>query len=216
MIKAVIFDMDGVLVDTKRFHFNAMKEVFRQEYKVNITQKDYFGMGLFGEIDAKGIAALLRKYCLKGNIEELRTKKKKVLEKMEKGHLKLFPGAKDTLREMSKKYKVALTSSEWKNIVAGILGKFRILQYFDVITGKEDVKKHKPDPEPYLMTAKKLGVKPSECVAVEDSIAGIESAKRAGMKAIAVMTSYHKDKLKKADIIVKGIAQIKPEQFRKL
>lgn len=208
MIKAIIFDMDGVIVDTKRFHFNAMKAVFKREYKVNITEKDYFGMGLFGKTDIKAITVLLKKYKLRGNIDDLRLKKKKILEKMEKGHLKLFPGAKNTLKRLSKNYKIGLTSSEWKDIVSNLFRRFKIAQYFDVIIGKEDVKKHKPDPQPYIITAKKLKLKPSECIAVEDSIAGVESGKRAGMKVIAVMTSYPRERLKKADIIVKTIADI--------
>jgi HAD superfamily hydrolase (TIGR01509 family) len=208
MIKAAIFDMDGVLVDTKNFHFMAMRSLFKQEYKLDITEKYYFDKEMFGRMDVDLIAELLKKYRLKGDIEELRLKKKKILEKLEKGHLKLFPGTKNTLRKLSEKYKIALVSSEWKNIVISLFRRFGILHYFDVIIGKEDVKKHKPDPQPYLAAAKKLRLKPSECAVVEDSVVGVESGKRAGMKVIAVMTSYPKEKLRKADLIVNTVADI--------
>ncbi|MBW2992554.1 HAD family phosphatase [Candidatus Woesearchaeota archaeon] len=206
MIKAVIFDMDGVIIDTKKLHFKAMKEVFKQEFGISVTKKDY--EGLFGLLDVDAIKKLLKQYELKGDMQKLRDKKRRILQKAEKGHLRLFPGAKELIRKLSKRYRLALTSSEWKGIIKKALDEFNLRKYFSVIVGKEDIRRHKPDPDPYLCTAKRLRVKPGECVVIEDSVAGVESAKKAGMKVIAVMTSYPKEKLKKADLVfesVKGI-----------
>ena len=214
MIKAVIFDMDGVLMDTREAYYKAARRLFKEEYGKTITRKGYESM--FGREDRAVIKHFLKKFGLKGDVEELRLKKREMVQLQEKGNLKIFPGAKELVRTLSKEYKLALTSSTWKTIVKNALDEFGMRKYFTAIVGKEDVKRHKPDPEPYLITAKKLGVKPSECVVVEDSVAGVEAGKRAGTKVIAVMTSYHKDKLRKADLIVNSIKQIKIEQFRKL
>jgi len=207
MIKAVIFDMDGVLMDTKEAYYRAARQLFKEEFGKIITRKEYESM--FGQVDRYIIKYFLKKFNLKGDVEELRLKKREMVQLQEKGNLKLFPGAKEVVKELSKRYKLALTSSTWKGIIKDALDEFDLRKYFTVIVGKEDVKKHKPDPEPYLVTAKKLKLKPSECIVVEDSVAGVEAGKRAGMKVIAVMTSYHKDKLKKADLVVKGVSEIK-------
>jgi len=207
MIKAVIFDMDGVLMDTKEAYYRAARQLFKEEFGKIITRKEYESM--FGQVDRYIIKYFLKKFNLKGDVEELRLKKREMVQLQEKGNLKLFPGAKEVVKELSKRYKLALTSSTWKGIIKDALDEFDLRKYFTVIVGKEDVKKHKPDPEPYLVTAKKLKLKPSECIVVEDSVAGVQAGKRAGMKVIAVMTSYHKDKLKKADLVVKGVSEIK-------
>jgi HAD superfamily hydrolase (TIGR01509 family) len=214
MIKAVIFDMDGVLMDTKEAYYKAAKKLFEEEYGKTITRKEYNPM--FGIEDRAMIKHFLKKFNLKGDVEELRLKKREMVQLQEKGNLKLFPGAKELVKTLSKNYKLALTSSTWKIIIKNALDEFGMRKYFKAVVGKEDVKKHKPDPEPYLVTAKKLKVKPSECVVVEDSISGVEAGKNAGMKVIAVMTSYTQEKLRKADLFVNNVKQIRIGQFRKL
>lgn len=206
MIKAVIFDMDGVVVDSEPLHFKMWAKIFKKEFGVKLVLKDF--ENLFGTTDLHTAKFFLKKYKIKTDVEDLRQKKKKLFQEEAKKKLKLFSGAKELIRKLSRKYQVALTSTEWKETIKKDLSKFNLLKYFHIIVGKEDVKRHKPDPQPYLATAKKLRVKPSQCIVVEDSVWGVESAKRAGMRVIAVTTSYSKERLRKADLIVKSLKEI--------
>lgn len=206
-MKAVIFDMDGVLMDTREVYVKATQQLFKDVFGKVIPKKEC--EGCFGQMDIVIIKHFLTKYKLKGDIEELRQKKKKLVRELQKKNIKIFPGAKVLLKSLSKKYKLALVSSTWKSLIRNALDVFGVRKYFNVIIGKEDVKKHKPDPQPYLTAAKKLNVDVSDCVVVEDSMIGVEAGKRAGMNVIAVRTSYSKDKLKKADLVVKSISEIK-------
>lgn len=206
-MKAIIFDMDGVLMDTRNVYIMAMQKLFEDEFGKSIPRKEV--EALFGRIGREIIVHFLKKYGLKGDIEKLIRKKKKIVKELQQESLKIFPGAKTLLKSLSLKYKIALVSSTWRSLVINALDVFSIRKYFSLVVGKENVKKHKPDPAPYLFAASKLKVKPCECIVVEDSIAGVEAGKRAGMKVIAVATSYSKSKLSKADLIVDSIAEIK-------
>ena len=178
MIKAVIFDMDGVIVDSEPLHFMVWAEIFRKKFGIKLYKKDF--ANLFGTSDMHTVHHFLKKYKLKADSEELRLEKKRLFQKIAAKKLKLFPGVKNLIKKLSKKYKLALTSTEWKETIKKDLTKFGLYNYFDVIIGKEDVKRHKPDPEPYIITAKKLGLKRSECVVIEDSVWVLRQQKEQG------------------------------------
>jgi len=112
-------------------------------------------------------------------------------------------------------YKIALTTSSDLKTTKMLLKRIKKLNdYIDVIITRENYKKSKPNPEPYLVTAKKLKVKPNECVVVEDSLPGLKSAKSAGMKCIVIPTGLtKKQNFKEADLIVKSAKDINLEKF---
>ena len=206
MIKAVIFDMDGVLVDTEKYHEMAYKAVVRK-FGVNLTEKEII---MFKGVTAlENIQYIFKKYEIKKDAAKYALLKDKVYRSYLK-NLKALPGVSDLLKKMKKqKIKLALASSGSRLNVEYILRKIKAKKYFDVIINGEQVKKGKPNPEIFLKAAKKLKVKPKECVVVEDAVNGVKAAKRAGMFCIGIATTFSKNKLKEADLIINSLNELK-------
>lgn len=200
-MKAVIFDMDGTLVDSKRIHIDAWQEVFRKHgYSVPRKTIENF----FGVLDYYVFCKFFKEHGIKDDPKKWCAQRRRIcVEKMKSA--KLFPGAKDILRCIPSGVKVALGTSSTCEEMRAVFSKHDLAGYFRVVMTKEDVKRHKPYPDLYLKIARKLNVKPKDCIVVEDSIAGVEAAKRAGMYCVAVLTSYPASKLRKADLRVRSL-----------
>lgn len=213
MIKAIIFDLDGVIINSIPIHVKAYDQVFRQ-FGFGYSRKDFDqlnGVPTFETIDL-----VLKKHKVKADSKKVTIQKEILVDRWLK-KTPLFPKAKKTLRALKKEgLLLALATTVSRKIVHTILDDRKILQYFDSITGGEEIKKIKPDPEINLRAAQKLRIPPKECAGVDDTIIGIESIKRATMKAIATATSFPKIKLKKADMIVSGIEKITPALIKRL
>jgi HAD superfamily hydrolase (TIGR01509 family) len=141
----------------------------------------------------------------------MREEKVRYYLKLLNKHGKLFPGVKRIFKKYHGRYKLMIASSEWDYVVDKVTSTFGLQEYIDYRIGKEDVTKHKPNPEIYKKCLKILKMKPEECIVVEDSLFGIEAAKRAGIKVIAVAQTHPKAKLKKAgaDVIISKISELK-------
>lgn len=203
MIKAVLFDMDGVLSNSEPHHVKAFKIFFKKK-GMPLSKADV--KDIFGRFDDDIIRDLCRKKGVTCNVNKWYWEKRRiVVSLLKKMPIPSFPDAIRLVKRVSKKYKVGIGTSSSREEINIVLKKLGIRQYFDKILGREDVKRHKPSPELYLKLARKLNVKPSECVVIEDSVAGVAAAKRAKMKCIAVLNSFPASKLKKADLIVKSL-----------
>jgi len=204
MIKAILLDLDGVIADSEKMRTQYVQKVMRRTFRISIP--DRFFDNLFGVKDSEIIERIFARYRIIAPIDEIIVNKKKDLVPMYK-NVRMFPGAEVFLKNASKKYKLAVCSSSWRAYVHVFLKSHGIERHFKAVLGREDVTKRKPHPEIYLKAAKKLNVKPPECVVIEDSVVGVEAAKRAGMRCIAVLNSYPLSKLRKADLIVKGLQE---------
>jgi HAD superfamily hydrolase (TIGR01509 family) len=118
------------------------------------------------------------------------------------GKMKSVPGVIDAIKKLSKKYKMALATSSKLEEAEKVLSYFKIKKYFDEIITVDDVKNGKPDPEIYLLAAKRLNVPVEECVVFEDAAHGVDAAKAAGMRVVAVTTNLSVEKLNDADMIL--------------
>ena len=205
MIIAAIFDMDGTLADSVPMHFAIWKKILAG-YGVQIEYDEW--KPFIGKIGIEFIKHLNHERGLNLNPEKLIDEKRAIIKEIFNQKVEIFPGVKDLLQALQDDgCKLAIASSEWHNHILKFLSLNSIEKYFPIVLGREDIKNHKPDPDVYLRTAKKLGVNPLDCVVFEDSIAGVEAAKRAGMKCIAIETTFSGKELAQADLIVKNFEE---------
>lgn len=210
MIKAVIFDLDGLMVDTEPLHSEAFRLVI-EEYG---GKPVYHQTGLVQVAGIRGVEnlrILKEKYEITESVEVLRIKKLAAYQKiLKENNIKPRPGLIKLIKSLlSQKLKIAIASNSAKANVYLILQKINLFQSFTTIVGVEDVKKGKPYPDLYLETASRLQVEPENCLALEDSETGVSAAKAAGMKVIAIPNIYtNLHNFNQADMIVKSLKSI--------
>jgi len=206
MIKAVIFDLDGVIINSEPLHDESTAIVL-QKNGISISEKER--KQFLGLNDKEIFSQVVKENKLKKTPEDLIQEREKVyFDLIKKKGLDLFPGVLEAIQKFSKRYKLAITTSSEKSKVDFTLKKFNLSQYFPIIITGEDITKGKPDPEPYIKTIKQLGVKSKECLVIEDSINGMKSALDAGCFCIAVTNTFPAAQLKQADMIVQNISEI--------
>jgi len=185
--KGIIFDLDGVIVDTAKYHYLAWKEIARK-LGFDFTEKE--NEELKGVSRVKSLDILLEKANKKLTLQE----KEKLLTEKNNHYLQLvsqineqemLPGIKKLLDWLKENDIPFALGSASKN-APFILEKLDIIDKFSAIVDGNNVKKAKPNPEVFLLAAKKLGLTPNECIVIEDAQAGIEAAKNAGMTAIGI------------------------------
>ena len=206
MKKAVIFDMNGVIVDDEHVHEMAFRETVK-DHGIDLTHEDYL-MCCAGKTDKRGYEDIGKMFSVDLPIEELLKKKWHVYPQLFERHKKCFDGVQDLIHSLSKKYMIGLASSASRSEVMLILGEFHIECHFSAIITADDVQNGKLDPEPYLKTAEFLKVSPEDCVVIEDSVSGIRSAKAAGCYCIAITTTHEKSALGDADVVVASFGDI--------
>ena len=204
--KAVLFDMDGVIIDSMPYHFISWFETLK-EYNITISPFDiYEKEGEKCEVCVKRFFKRDKIKCDAKIIAEVLKLRDKLYKKYFKVHL--FANIEQLLIKLKNKgFLLAIVTGSTRQKVVSMLPK-KILSKFNVIVSADMIKKGKPYPDSYLTAAKKLRVKPKECIVVENAPYGIKAAKSAKMFCIAVTTSLPKQYLKKADIICKKISEV--------
>lgn len=214
MIKTCIFDLDGVIVDTAKFHFLAWQRLAK-ELNIPFTETDNERLKGVSRMESLDILLSLDKRIVDQKTkEELATRKNgwfvEYINTLEPGEI--YPGVKELLLELKGKgYKLGLASSS-KN-AATVLDRLGIASFFDAVVDGTMIKNSKPDPEVFLLAAKKLNSSPSECVVFEDAEAGVEAAFRAGMKCVGIGSPIL---LGKADIVEEQTGDFKAIELETL
>lgn len=209
MIKAIFFDMNGVIINDERIHEMALKETVKP-FAIDLNHQAYLDC-CAGKTDRAGyeqIAIMLSKDL---PIDELLQQKSYIYLKLFPANKKDYPGVIALIHSLAKNFTLALTSSSSRAEVDLITKEFGIDHEFQVTISADDVTKGKPDPEPYLLTANKLGFKPKECLVIEDSRSGVLSAKAAGCYCIGITTTHTKQDLREADLTVDNFTGISAE-----
>jgi len=195
MIKAIIFDMNGVIIVDEQYHTESWKE-FCKKYNFTLTD-DEFKTEVMGKRDQDTLVYLFKGNLSNEGINKYSDERYRMAKALMKGKLVLPEGLIDLLDKLqSKNILLAIATSATKDYANFIMNKFGLKKYFSVIITAEDVIEGKPSPEIYLKTANKLKINPENCLVVEDSMPGIESAKAAGMKVIAITSSLSREELK--------------------
>ena len=207
MIKAVIFDMDGVMIDSEPLWEKTERILLaRRDIEYNPTYRDQI-VGLNQNDSGK---LLINTFELEETVEDIISERVEILTAIYEEELEvvldLIP-LLDNLRDS--KFKLAVASSSPLRVINFVLDMFSLQEYFPVVVSGECTENGKPHPDIYLHTAKRLEVEPSECVAIEDSINGVKSAKAAGMYCIAVPDKrLSQMEFQNADIIVPNLNRI--------
>ncbi len=214
---AVIFDFDGVIADSEAQHFRAFQQVLAERGWA-LSQADYYDRYLgYSDRDLFELVARERGEPLSaGDLEQLIASKGRAYAGLISAGAVLCPGADDVIRRLAKKFPLGIASAAFAREIVEVLQSTNLLSCFQKIVGAEDVAQSKPSPAPYLEAARRLGVSPEACVAIEDSPWGLESARRAGMRTIGVTHTYPAERLTEADVVIQSLDEITDGFIRSL
>lgn len=210
MIKGVLFDMDGVLVDSESFISLAAILMFK-EMGVTVTAEDFKPFTGMGE--NRYIGGVAENHGVSVDIEKVKSRTYQIYEELVKGKLYPLPGSHEFVSKCrSKGFKLALATSADRIKMEVNLSEIGLPSgTFDSIITGLDVEKKKPAPDIYILAAKSIGLEPYECLVVEDAVSGIKSGKSAGCKCLAVTTSFEAAALSEADWICESLLEVPDE-----
>lgn len=204
---AVIFDMDGTMLDNNPYHLKAW-QAFCKKYGITLTEEEYKNQ-LSGRSSSDTMQFLFQKPLSEAEISLLRNEKEQLYRRLVQPHIRPIKGLPALLASLQAEgIKMAIASSATPVNLRFALGKLQLEPYFTAIVDSTMVSKGKPDPEIFLMAAKKLQISPHRCIVFEDSITGIRGAKAAGMKVIAITTAHIPEELKEADGVIEDYTRV--------
>ena len=212
MIKGVLFDMDGVLVDSEEFICKAAIMMFKE--KGLIVQPEDF-IPFVGTGENRYLGGVAEKYHFPIDIENAKARTYEIYGEIIKGKLKPLEGVEGfiaTCREKGLKIAVATSADEVK-MIANLEETGIPPETFDATVNGLMIKNKKPDPEIFITAARLLGLQPARCLVVEDAPNGVAAGKRAGARVLAVMSSFSAEQLKGADWVAKNLREYPPEVF---
>jgi beta-phosphoglucomutase len=219
-LKAIIFDFNGVIVDDEPLHLELFRKVLLEE-GIFLSAEDYHEKYL-GYDDRTCFIEVLCDNSRTPDaaddafIQELIDRKAEYYRQAIAERMLLFPGVVELVRR-SAEFPLAITSGALRSEIELVLQRGEIRDYFRVIVAAEDVSACKPDPEGYIKALELLKtevdstIQPHECLVIEDSIAGVEAAKAAGMRCLAVTNSYRAEELSAADEVVSDLREVNLE-----
>ncbi len=201
--KTILWDMDGVIVDSNSFHFAAWQETFAKR-GVAITKECF--TKLCGTRNDFIVGSIMGRELPEGDIKIIIQEKEENFRRKATGHIKPFPGAVRLLNAIKKgNFKLGLVSSAPKENIDFVLGELNLEGIFNCIVFGQEVSASKPNPQVYLLAAEKMKVAPKDCLVIEDSPLGVKAAKTAGMKCLAITNTHPWQKLKEADKVVDSL-----------
>lgn len=211
--RAVIFDLDGVIVDSSHEHYESFAAL-GAEVGYRMTREEF--PHYFGRRNEEIFPMLLGAISPE-RVAELAERKESIFRDLIRERVTPLPGVRalvGALRDAG--FRLAIGSSTPRANIDLILEKLEFRPYFAAIVGAEDVTAGKPDPQVFVTAAQRLGVDPARSVVVEDAVAGVQAAKRGGMYALGVTTNHSRASLHEADRVVDSLAEVGPEDFAAL
>jgi beta-phosphoglucomutase len=210
-IKAIVFDFDGVLADSEPLHLRSYQEVLAS-LGVTLTREDYYAhyLGYDDEGVFTNFAAAHGFELDAGRLELLIAEKGRVYDMIIASGDVLYPGAGSCVAQMAAAFPLGIASGALRHEIEAVLSGAGMDRHFRFIVASGDTAESKPAPDPYRRAAELHGHAPHECLAIEDSRWGIESARAAGLRCIAITHTYPADQLWMADRVVESLAEFTP------
>jgi beta-phosphoglucomutase len=225
MLRVVIFDFNGIIVDDEPIHFKLFRQVLAEE-GLSLTEEDYYGRYL-GFDDRGAFTAAYRDHRRRldeAELVRLIDRKSVYYQKAIQTEVKIFPGVQTLVATLARTFPVAVASGALRHEIETILSTAGLLTHFAVIISAEDVNQGKPDPEIFLKALARLNARrrngppivANECVVIEDSKEGIRGALRAGMKCLAVANSHPAELLNEANAVVDSLEEVELSFLEKI
>lgn len=221
-MRAVVFDFDGVLVDSEPLHFRALRESLLPE-GIALTQQEYQDVYLAYD-DREAVRLALERAGAPpdlGRVAAVAARKAALFEKR-LPEIDFFPGARELVVELARELPLGIASGALRGEIEAVLEAAGLRACFGAVVGADDVARTKPHPEPYLAAVRRLaaratGLAPAECLAIEDSPPGLLSARAAGLFALGVAHTYPAARLVGvAHAVVASLAGLRPDDLRGL
>ncbi len=213
--RGVIFDLDGVLVDTAEYHRQSWYDLAAREGWTHYSDELFYES--FGKQNAVIVPRLAGRSLTEDEINEMADYKEACYRRRIKGKLSLLPGVRELLADLKRHgFRLAIGTSTPKVNLDLMLDATGTRDCFDAFVTSSEIKNGKPAPDTFLLAAKKLGLPPSACVVVEDAIPGVEAALAGGMAVLAVTNTRTREELKMASRIVDSLAKVTATDFMAL
>lgn len=206
--KAIIFDFDGVFVDSWGFHLNALKKTLKQmglEFSEDEINEAFYSYALYD-----GAERLLKPHNLHDRIDKL-IKIKKSFDKSFAESVPTYEPTIEFVKKYSDKYRMCIASGARQILIQPYLELNELKKYFEFVVTSDEVERPKPNPDIYLLAQKKLNLPKEEVVIVEDSPLGVKGAKRSGIHTIAVTQTARPEELHEADAIIRDCSELEEE-----
>jgi beta-phosphoglucomutase family hydrolase len=205
-LEAVLWDMDGVIADTGAYHFQAWQEVFSGR-GFNYSGEDF--RRNFGQRNDTIIKKVAGDSLPWAEMEAIAAKKEEVYRRKVAHNIKPLPGVIELMKSLEERgMKMAIASSAPLENVQLIIRGLGITDYFQAVVWGREVTEGKPSPKVFLLAAERLQVASANCLVIEDAVAGVTAAKRAGMKCLAVTNTHPGTKLLEADLVVDSLETV--------
>ena len=210
MLKAVIFDMDGVIIDSEPTHKKMENETYNK-LGIEVTEDEH--NTFVGSTSRYMWETLKNTYKINQTLEELIEYERNIYFKYlnsDECEIKLIDGVKELIEDLHENgVKLAIASSSPLNVIEAIAKKFKIEEYFEVFVTGDYVKKSKPEPDIFLLASEKLGVGAEECAVIEDSNNGVRAAKKAGMKCVGFNSDVDgRQDISMADLVINSFKEV--------
>ncbi|HEX3044404.1 MAG TPA: HAD family phosphatase [Bacillota bacterium] len=210
----VIFDMDGVIVDTNPYHKKAWQS-FCNRYGVFLSDRE-FKTEVFGRINKNALKYIFNKQLTFEEIEKYSAEKEKIFCDIYQDQVRPVNGLVNFLTQLQKEpcFKIGLATSAPKGNMDLVLDKLNLRGFFAVLVDASLVKEGKPNPEIFFITSRLLGTPPEDCIVFEDSISGINAATNAGMKTVGLTTTHPREELPQTKILINDFTEIDVKTLR--
>lgn len=209
----VIFDLDGVLIDSEGLYYRAYSEVLKP-YGVSVSREEYEEHWI---AQGTGPEYIVAKAHLPISPDELRQLRSPVYLGFLQTEVTLMPHVEEALSRLAPHFALTVATNSNREHLDKVLQRFAIDRFFPVTVARQDYKGAKPLPDAFLTAAKKLGLSPSHCVVIEDTYRGVRAAVAAGMACIAVPNEYTlRNDFSRASLVLPSLAELTPGVVRSL